>query len=136
MSKSRYVQAASKALAPACCPTIFRATCILKTVLVWMIIHGHACHRKSFFLTFLETKFFFLCLNKKPYGLSNYNCQNCRGFPGGPMVRMSNGGGAGSIPGQEAKIPRASWPKSRNIKQKQCCNKFNKDLKMVHIKKY
>ena len=41
----------------------------------------------------------------------------------------SNTGGAGSIPGQEAKIPHALQPKSQNIKQKQYCNKFNKDFK-------
>ena len=35
-----------------------------------------------------------------------------------------------------AKIPHASRPKNQNIKQKQYCNKFNKDFKkMVHIKK-
>ena len=39
------------------------------------------------------------------------------------------------IPGQGAKIPHASWPKNQNIKQKQDYNKFNKDFKMVHIKK-
>ena len=31
----------------------------------------------------------------------------------------SNAGGAGSIPGRGAKIPHASRPKNRNIKQKQ-----------------
>ena len=53
------------------------------------------------------------------------------------MVKTSpsNAGGVGSIPGVGAKIPPASWPKNQNIKQKQYCNKFNKDLKMVHIKK-
>ena len=52
-------------------------------------------------------------------------------FPGGPVVKTlpSNAGGAGSIPGQGAKIPHASWPKNQNIKQKQYCNKFNKDFK-------
>ena len=46
------------------------------------------------------------------------------------MVRIlpSNATGSGSIPGQEAKIPHASWPKNQNIKQKQYCNKFNKDF--------
>ena len=50
-------------------------------------------------------------------------------FPGGPVVKTSpsNAGGAGSIPGPRAKIPRASQPKNQNIKQKQYCNKFNKD---------
>ena len=32
-------------------------------------------------------------------------------------------------------MPRALRPKSQNIKQKQYCNKFNEDLKMVHMKK-
>ena len=37
-------------------------------------------------------------------------------------------GNVGSIPGQGAKIPHVSRPKTQNIKQKQYCNKFNKDL--------
>ena len=60
-------------------------------------------------------------------------------YPGGPVVETSpsNAGGTGLIPGQGARIPHASPPKDQNIKQKQYCNKFNKDLKkeMVHIKK-
>ena len=40
----------------------------------------------------------------------------------------SSAGGAGSIPGQGANIPHASWPKNQNIKQKPYCNKFNKDF--------
>ena len=53
-----------------------------------------------------------------------------RDFPGGPVVKTSpsNAGGAGLIPGQEAKIPHASEPKNQKIKQKQYCNKFNKDF--------
>ena len=53
-------------------------------------------------------------------------------FPGGPVVKTSpsNAGGVGSIPGQGAKIPHASGPKNQNIKQKQYCNKFNKDFKI------
>ena len=35
----------------------------------------------------------------------------------------------GSIPGQRAKIPHASQPENQDIKQKQYCNKFNKDFK-------
>ena len=35
------------------------------------------------------------------------------------------GGGVG----RGAKIPHASGPKNQNIKQKQYCNKFNKDFK-------
>ena len=52
-------------------------------------------------------------------------------FPGGPVVKTlpSNAGGVGSIPGRGAKIPHASWPENQNIKQKQYCNKCNKDFK-------
>ena len=54
-----------------------------------------------------------------------------RAFPGGPELKTlpSNTGGAGSILGQETKIPHTLWPKSQNIKQKQYYNKFNKDFK-------
>ena len=47
------------------------------------------------------------------------------------MVKTSpyNSGGAGSIPGQGAKIPHALGLKNQNIKEKQYCNKFNKDFK-------
>ena len=47
------------------------------------------------------------------------------------MVKTSSSdaGGAGSIPGRGAKIPHASQPENQNIKQKQYCNKFNKDFK-------
>ena len=52
-------------------------------------------------------------------------------FPGGPVVKTSpsNAGGVGSIPVRGAKILHASQPKNQNIKQKQYCNKFNKDFK-------
>ena len=54
-----------------------------------------------------------------------------RDFPGGPVVKTSpsNAGGAGSILGLRAKIPHALRPKNQNMKQKQYCNKFNKDFK-------
>ena len=50
-------------------------------------------------------------------------------FPGGPVVKTlsSEALGAGLIPGWEAKVLHASWPKKQ--KHKQYCNKFNKDLK-------
>ena len=41
----------------------------------------------------------------------------------------SSTGGMGLIPGLGTKIPHASGPKTKNIKQKQYCNKFNKDFK-------
>ena len=37
--------------------------------------------------------------------------------------------GAGSIPDQGVKIPRALWPKNQNIKQKQYCSKLDEDFK-------
>ena len=40
----------------------------------------------------------------------------------------SNAGDAGSIPGQGAKIQHVSQPKSQNIRQKEYCNKSNKDF--------
>ena len=47
------------------------------------------------------------------------------------MVKTSpsSAGSAGSIRGQGAKISHASGPKIQSIKQKQYCNKFNKDFK-------
>ena len=58
--------------------------------------------------------------------------------PGGPVVKTSpsNAGGTGSIPGQGPKIPCASQPKNQNIKQKQYCNKLNKDFKNGPHKKF
>ena len=53
-------------------------------------------------------------------------------FPGGPVVKISSSSaaGVGLIPFQGTKIPHALQPKkSKNIKQKQYCNKFNKDFK-------
>ena len=43
-----------------------------------------------------------------------------RDFPEGPVVKTlpSNAGGAGSIPGREAKIPHASQPKKPKHKKK------------------
>ena len=58
-------------------------------------------------------------------------------FSGSPAVKTLpfHAAGAGSIPGQGAQIPHTTWPINKNIKQKEYCNKFNKDFKMVHIKK-
>ena len=52
-------------------------------------------------------------------------------FPGSSVAKTlpSNVGDAGLIPGWGTKIPHASWPKNQNMKQKQYCNKFNKDFK-------
>ena len=49
--------------------------------------------------------------------------ETCWEFPGYPVVKTlpSYTGGVGSVPGQAAMIPHASWPKNQNIKQKQYC---------------
>ena len=54
-------------------------------------------------------------------------------FPPGPVVKTSpsNARGAGSIPGRGAGISHASWLEDQSIKQKQYCNKINKDLAIV-----
>ena len=60
-----------------------------------------------------------------------------RDFPGGPVVKSSpsSAGDARLIPGWKAKNPHALWLKKKkkknkiqNIKQKQHCNKLNKDF--------
>ena len=38
------------------------------------------------------------------------------------------------ILGQAARIPHASWSTKQNMEVRQCYNRFNKDLKMIHIK--
>ena len=52
-------------------------------------------------------------------------------FPGVPVVRTlpSNAGGVGSVPGWEAIRSHMPVAKKQNIKQKRCCNEFNKDFK-------
>ena len=49
----------------------------------------------------------------------------------GPVGKTlpSNVVDTGSIPGWRAKISHDSQPKIQNIKQKQCCNIYNKDFK-------
>ena len=75
----------------------------------------------------------------KNQGLTGqYSKESDWDFLGSPVVKTlpSNAGGAGSIPGRGAKLPRASQPKTQNIKQKQYCNKFNKDFKNGPHQKY
>ena len=61
-----------------------------------------------------------------------------RDVPGGPVVKILpfSAGGWGSAPWLGARIPQASRPKNQNMKWKQYCNKLNKTLQMVHIKKW
>ena len=56
----------------------------------------------------------------------SFESTSFRDFPGGPGVEIlsSSSGGAGSVPGQEDKIPHDTQPKNQNIKQEQYCNKF------------
>ena len=52
-------------------------------------------------------------------------------FPGSPVVKTSPASTriACLILGQGSKIPHALQPRNQNLKQKQYCNKFNKDFK-------
>lgn len=52
-------------------------------------------------------------------------------MPSGPKVKIApfDEEGAGSVPGQGVKTPRASQPKNQNMKQKLYCNKFNETYK-------
>ena len=50
-------------------------------------------------------------------------------------LHLPNAGGAGSIPDQGVMITHVSGPKNQNIKQKQYCNKFNKDFKNYSCQK-
>ena len=60
-----------------------------------------------------------------------------RDIPDGPVVKtlLSNAGCVGLIPGWGTKILDALRPKNQNTKQKQCCNKFNKNFKNGPCKK-
>ena len=50
-------------------------------------------------------------------------------------ILPSNAGGAGSIPGQEAKIPHTLGPKKTKQKTEAVVTNSRKTLKMVHNKK-
>ena len=56
-----------------------------------------------------------------------------RTSPCGPAVKTLpyNARGMGSIPGQEAKIPHASWPKKKQPKK----NQKNTKTKQKHVKR-
>ena len=69
--------------------------------------------------------------------LSVLKCHTNWDFPGGPVVKTlpSSAGGVGLIPGQGAKIPQASWPKSNVNSRSNIVTNSTKTFKMVHIKK-
>ena len=70
--------------------------------------------------------------------MNSYIKKQERGFLGGTVVENlpANAGREGSTPGPGAKILHGSGPKKQNIKQKQYCNKFNKDFENgPHLKK-
>ena len=53
-----------------------------------------------------------------------------RDFPGGPVIKTWPSSAEG------AEILHVSWPENQNIKQKQYCNKINKDfINFLHQKK-
>ena len=54
-----------------------------------------------------------------------------KGLPDCPVVKTPSlsAGSEDSVLVWEAKIPHVSEPNNQNIKQKQYCNKYNKDIK-------
>ena len=79
----------------------------------------------------------FLCSTSQSYSYSYFINWNILGLPW-----QSSGWDFAfhcrrceSNPGLDSKIPHASWPKNQNIKEKQYCNKFNRDLKNGSHKK-
>jgi len=84
--------------------------------------------RPMLLLMQLETR---TTIVRKVFNTLKSNCS--QDFPGGPIVKTSpsSAGGLGLISGWGAEIPHALWLKNQNMKRKQCCNKFNKDLKKI-----
>ena len=76
-------------------------------------------------IPFLTSACFYL-----KYYLHSFKIQ-IRDFPGGLVVKTSpsKAEGVGLIPGWGTKTTHAWNPNSKNIKQKQYCNRFNKDFK-------
>ena len=68
------------------------------------------------------------CINVFHFSVVNSK-SNGGDFPGGSVVKTSNAESVGSIPGQGAKTPHVSRQKNQNTKQKQYCNRFNKDFR-------
>ena len=89
----------------------------------------HLCHQGQFHASLLELP--------QP-GLSSHAKYHSWDFPGGPVAKTFpfNAEGAALIPSQGAKIShlselrfQVSQPTNQSIKEKQYCNKFNKDFK-------
>ena len=76
---------------------------------------------------------FFNTLPVNYYFMQIFKCKDSssRDFPGGPVVKTlrSNAGGMGLIPDWGTQIPYAPGQKTNTVRQKQSCNKFNKDFK-------
>ena len=80
----------------------------------------------------LDKVFSFLHLHVflKSWFFKNFIKREHSDFPGGPLVLPSNTGGVclwSRV--RELRVPHALGPKNQNVKQKQCCNKFNNDFK-------
>jgi len=59
------------------------------------------------------------------------NHHHHQGLPWWPsdLILPSDAEGSGLIPGEAARISHTSWSKNQNVKQKEYCDKFNKDFK-------
>ena len=62
---------------------------------------------------------------------SQLSAKIARDFPSSPVVKISNVGGASSIPGQGLRFHMSGGQKQQqqNVKQKKYCSKFNEESK-------
>ena len=69
--------------------------------------------------------------NHFEFQLLHLSNRDDKDFPGGPVFEtlLSSAGSVGSIPGRGAKTSHVLWPKNQNLKEKEYCNKFNKEFK-------
>ena len=78
-----------------------------------------------------ETWTVFFLSGWKHIPMMTFKSLQCKDLPNGPVIKISpsNARDEGSIPGGGAEIPYASRPRNKKTtKQKQYCNKFNKDF--------
>ena len=137
--EKRGVKGIRKAILPSSCPHVSKLNCGVLSLVGQVLLGEKAQGRKEKECGKEESRREHE-IHPDPLILSHnfvgIRLNSPRDFPVVPLVKIlpSIEGGAGSIPGQGAKFTHALWSKNQNVKQKQYCNKFNKDYKNAHIK--